>query len=127
MSKKDEALKLALEALESQIESIKQMPIARRENGMVVFAVPEAAWVGLTCCVNDMRQALAEQQSGIKQVIELYDSPEQPEQQGCMRCNTPKKCALYGCSPLTWPAEQPAPPPPECQTEAEKTAFAFGW
>lgn len=23
-------------------------------------------------------------------------------------------------------AEQPAPPP-ECQTEAEKTAFAFGW
>ena len=24
-------------------------------------------------------------------------------------------------------AEQPAPPPPECQTEAEKTAFAFGW
>jgi hypothetical protein len=34
---------------------------------------------------------------------------EQPAQQGCMRCNTPKKCALYGCSPLTWPAEQPEP------------------
>lgn len=33
---------------------------------------------------------------------------EQPSQQGCMRCNTPKKCALYGCSPLTWPSEQPA-------------------
>lgn len=41
----------------------------------------------------------------IKQVIALAD---QPAQQGCMRCNTPKKCALYGCSPLTWPAEQPA-------------------
>ena len=33
---------------------------------------------------------------------------EQPAQQGCMRCNTPKKCALYGCSPLTWPSEKPA-------------------
>ena len=33
---------------------------------------------------------------------------EQPVQQGCLRCNTPKKCALHGCSPLTWPAEQPA-------------------
>ena len=33
---------------------------------------------------------------------------DQPAQQGCMRCNTPKKCALYGCSPLTWPSEQPA-------------------
>lgn len=33
---------------------------------------------------------------------------EQPAKQGCMRCNTPKKCALYGCSPLTWPAEKPA-------------------
>ena len=32
--------------------------------------------------------------------------PQQPAQQGCMRCNTPKKCALYGCLPLTWPAEQ---------------------
>ena len=28
--------------------------------------------------------------------------------------------------PLEMVAEQPAPPP-ECQTEAEKTAFAFGW
>lgn len=25
----------------------------------------------------------------------------------CLRCNTPKKCAAWGCSPLTWPAEQP--------------------
>ena len=38
---------------------------------------------------------------------------EQPAQQGCMRCNTPKKCALYGCSPLTWPAEPPAQPQQE--------------
>jgi len=35
--------------------------------------------------------------SNLKQVIELYDSPDQPA------------------------------PPPECKTEAEKTAYAFGW
>lgn len=39
--------------------------------------------------------------------------------QGCMRCNTPKKCALYGCSPLTWPAEQPAVPERKPLTDEE--------
>ena len=29
---------------------------------------------------------------------------------GCMRCNTPKKCAAHGCSPNTWPSEHPALP-----------------
>lgn len=24
----------------------------------------------------------------------------------CFRCNTPEKCAVHGCSPLTWPAEK---------------------
>ena len=38
----------------------------------------------------------------------LEENRKQLAQQGCMRCNTPKKCALYGCSPLTWPSEQPA-------------------
>lgn len=23
---------------------------------------------------------------------------------GCLRCDTPKKCEIYGCSPLAWPA-----------------------
>lgn len=48
-----------------------------------------------------------------------FIKPEQPVQQGCMRCNTPKKCALYGCSPLTWPAEQPAVPERKPLTDEE--------
>ncbi len=40
-------------------------------------------------------------------VIKLRAAIEQAErQEPCMRCNTPKKCSLYGCSPLTWPAEK---------------------
>ena len=33
----------------------------------------------------------------------------QPEQEpvafSCLRCVTPKKCAVHGCSPNTWPSE----------------------
>ena len=47
---------------------------------------------------------------------------EQPAQQGCMRCNTPKKCALYGCSPLTWPTEPPAQPQQEPVATVESVA-----
>jgi hypothetical protein len=48
-------------------------------------------------------EALAEQQSGIKQVIELYDSPEQPVQQEpdkylleveCTKCGATEKAVL---------------------------------
>lgn len=28
--------------------------------------------------------------------------------QDCLRCTTPAKCHIYGCSPLTWPSEQAA-------------------
>ena len=53
------AMKLALEAL---------------ENAQANFGEwwPEA--------ITALREALAEQKSGIKQVIELYDSPDQPAQ-----------------------------------------------
>lgn len=46
-------------------------------------------------------------------------------QKGCFRCNTPKKCDIYGCSPLTWPAET-ATQPVEVQrqvTPAEDAVF----
>lgn len=39
--------------------------------------------------------------------------PAQPAQQqepvafSCFRCVTPKKCAIHGCSPNTWPSETP--------------------
>ena len=68
MSKKDEALKLALAVL----EEINRLSIG--ENAICLPAEIDTA-------MDAIREALAEQQSGIKQVIELYDSPEQPAQQ----------------------------------------------
>ncbi len=56
-----ETLKLALEALK-QIDEAMPFPVAK---------LAQSA----------LREALAEQKSGIKQVIELYDSPDQPAQQ----------------------------------------------
>ena len=56
-----EAMKLALEALK-QIDEAMPFPVAK---------LAQSA----------LREALAEQKSGIKQVIELYDSPDQPSQQ----------------------------------------------
>lgn len=31
----------------------------------------------------------------------------EPARPGCFRCVTPRKCAIYGCCPNTWPAETP--------------------
>lgn len=46
----------------------------------------------------------------VQSTTENSSAVEQPAPQGCLRCNTPKKCALYVCSPLAWPSEQPAQP-----------------
>lgn len=81
MNKQTEALKLALEALSP-------------------WAGEDANHTEQYAAYHAIREALAHAPS----------EREQPAQKGCMRCNTPKKCALYGCSPLTWPAEQPAIP-----------------
>ena len=62
MSKQQNALRLALEALRK----------ARRK----VLTTEECHAV-----IMSIKEALAEQKSGIKQVIELYDSPDQPSQQ----------------------------------------------
>ena len=37
----------------------------------------------------------------------------QPVKPSCLRCATPKKCAVHGCSPNTWPSEKnPTSKPP---------------
>ena len=64
--KQTEALKLALEALE-----YLQKPIAQGWDADEQLKKREQA-------ITALKEALAEQQSGIKQVIDLYDSPEQP-------------------------------------------------
>ena len=66
---KTEALNLALEALEYLGKPITQ--------GWDAGTQQEKRNKAITA----IREALAEQKSGIKQVIELYDSPEQPAQQ----------------------------------------------
>ena len=75
--KTQEALKLALEALAASDDFLFNYHDCEPNNEREVDAYSEvrannmAAWEAV-------REALAEQQSGIKQVIELYDSPEQP-------------------------------------------------
>ena len=59
-----EAMKLALDALEPDWELAEWYVDELREKAITA-----------------LREALAEQKSGIKQVIELYDSPDQPAQQ----------------------------------------------
>ena len=59
-----EAMKLALEALDN---------LMYWDNGKSDYDEAREA-------ITALREALAEQKSGIKQVIELYDSPDQPTQ-----------------------------------------------
>ena len=83
------ALRLALEALEHMCMHTRAKVGYR--NKLIGEAMDKA------------REALAEQQSGIKQVIELYDSPEQPAQQEtdkylleveCTKCGATEKGVL---------------------------------
>lgn len=69
MTTKDEALKLALEAL----ERLDGWIALRYGSGLT----PQEKEV-ITALREALNAPLAEQKSGIKQVIELYDSPEQP-------------------------------------------------
>jgi len=43
----------------------------------------------------------------------LLEQPAVQEPVGCMRCATPKKCAIWGCSLNTWPSENTTPPAPQ--------------
>jgi hypothetical protein len=65
MTKQTEAMKLALEALE---KADRHCPVNTE------------AEVFVRLSITALQEALAEQKSGIKQVIELYDSPDQPAQ-----------------------------------------------
>jgi hypothetical protein len=49
------------------------------------------------------------------------------EPAGCMRCATPKKCAIWGCSPNTWPSEfaPPAQPAPVQEPVAIPEGFSL--
>ena len=42
-------------------------------------------------------------------------------------CIYPQQKQLQAITVIKEALAQPAPPPPECKTEAEQTAFAFGW
>ena len=100
-----EAMKLALEALEwchggepcgtaeaitALREALAEQPAQQEEPEHIVHSNGRYSPL-LTHMMNKRVK------SNLKQVIELYDSPDQPA------------------------------PPPECKTEAEKIAYAFGW
>ena len=46
---------------------------------------------------------------GYGPITAIKEALAQPEQEpvafSCLRCVTPKKCAVHGCSPNTWPSE----------------------
>jgi len=46
---------------------------------------------------------------------------------GCMRCNTPKKCAVHGCCPGTWPSETPATDIERKDALLRKAAILCDW
>ena len=72
-----EVLKLALEAL-----------VCLRED----FDADQFEWGIADEAITAIKEALAQ--------------PEQePVAFSCLRCATPKKCAVHGCSPNTWPSE----------------------
>jgi hypothetical protein len=55
------------------------------------------------------QESLREHMAEIKRLKAAQPAPVQ-EPVGCMRCATPKKCAIWGCSPNTWPSENTTPP-----------------
>ena len=65
----------------------------------------------------------------ITNVRPLYTTPPQrkPEQEpvafSCLRCVTPKKCAIHGCSPNTWPSEDP----PHLKPLTDEEIWKFWW
>ena len=65
-----------------------------------------------------------------KHWVNSDDMPEQPTpHEGCPRCNTPKKCAVHGCSPMTWPSEaalEQEPVPPMLLRDVANIADASG-
>jgi hypothetical protein len=87
MTTKDEALKLALEAL----------------------GLYQAAGFGNSTDFNKQHEAFYKAQTAITAIKQAREAPVQ-EPVGCMRCATPKKCATWGCSPNTWPSENTTPP-----------------
>ena len=50
---------------------------------------------------------------GGKRVEPIAQPAPMQEPVVCMRCATPKKCAIWGCSPNTWPSENTTPPAPQ--------------
>lgn len=51
---------------------------------------------------------------------------QEPVAFSCLRCVTPKKCAIHGCSPNTWPSEDPPQRKPLSDEEIEKLIFKSG-
>jgi nitroreductase len=118
---KDEALKLALEALEEITLAGMSGSGQESEEAMTAWHARQAwKFIGIAArALDPIKQALA---------APVQDSTcsETLRAQGKAYPRTCRKCGLGPC--IGAPKQPPAvPAPPECQTEAEKTAFAFGW
>jgi hypothetical protein len=167
---KDEALKLALEALEAnqpvnyclnskgeKFPMLSKDPFKFERNAEAITAIKQARAApdlqaeleATNRQVEILSDALSESQREVA-ALKAVQEPVFCEYCGgnddadfglptdhCTDCARPQpaapvqECLAHGecfggkCIYTTPPAAQPAPP--ECQTEAEKTAFAFGW
>lgn len=92
---KDKALKLALEALETCCAG-------DYSTGHVID--PSFDEDAVNEAIISLKEALAP--TSIQcEVQDEQSSSQEPVAFSCLRCVTPKKCAVHGCSPNTWPSE----------------------
>lgn len=116
MTKERDALKLALEALN----------LARAAHGQMLLSdPPQEAWkawgvsAALTKAMTAASEALAEQPAQTPVAVYRAGLEGEPYHVQFL-------AHMEGDEVFLYTSPQPAPPP-ECKTDAEKTAFAFGW
>ncbi len=128
---KDEAMKLALEALENSQRFVEASANAKMLHGWgEQLDTAEDAITSLRQAIEqaEKQEPVAWAEEIIADLHALYDSEmiiENDSGDALIRLDA-AICAVEEAEQRHTTPPQPEPPP-ECQTEAEKTAFAFGW
>jgi hypothetical protein len=133
---KDEALKLALEALENCVATCfdqyaHHQVMSRPEHfvNQAITALRQAIEQAEQYNATSDRVLMENAQGDLERVklVQTGVGIGKPEQEpvafSCLRCVTQKKCAVYGCSPNTWPSETPPPHQPEQAEKQEPVAW----
>lgn len=99
-------------ALEQQYPDVPIATLKAIENSVRTQIVSDLRGSAfLYCDVSKEDVLLCIKHGTVVAVARKLEAAELENANGCMRCNTPSKCAVHGCSPLTWPAEDRVPSP----------------